>query len=149
MTWSAPSLSCAGSSKARLASDQGTARTRTCNLDQNRFDSYQIATYSKVGKLAEAQEIAAEVLARLTQTDRKKAAIILEDIATAHLARRQVNDAARVAQSGLAVMFSNIRIPSREHQSQPYCDIRDAMFFVRSLMELDFPLPSRKDSPVW
>ena len=79
-------------------------RVWTRFLDQNRFDSYRIATYSKVGRLDEAQEVAAQVLARLTEPDRKKAAIILEDIATAHLARGSVNEASRVAQSGLAIL---------------------------------------------
>ena len=73
-------------------------------LDQNRFDSYRIATYSKIGRLDEAQEIAATVLGRLTEPDRKKAVIIFEDIAMAHLARGSVNEASRIAQKGLAVL---------------------------------------------
>ena len=85
-------------------SDPDEDRVWTRFLDQNRFDSYRIATYSKVGKLDEAQEIAAAVLARLTQPDRKKAVIIFEDIAAAHLARGSVNEASRAAQSGLAVL---------------------------------------------
>jgi hypothetical protein len=40
----------------------------------------------------------------LTQPDKKKAAIILQDIATAHIAQGSVNEAARIAQSGLAVL---------------------------------------------
>jgi transcriptional regulator with XRE-family HTH domain len=84
--------------------DPDEDRVWTRFLDQNRFDSYRIATYSKVGKLDEAQEIAAAVLARLTQPDRKKAVIIFEDIAAAHLARGSVNEASRAAQSGLAVL---------------------------------------------
>ena len=76
----------------------------TCFLDQNRFDSYQIATYSKIGRLEEAQEIAAAVLTRLTQPDRKKAVIIFEDIAAAYLARGSVNEASRIARNGLAVL---------------------------------------------
>jgi transcriptional regulator with XRE-family HTH domain len=82
--------------------DEDRAWTRF--LDQNRFDSYRIATYSKTGRLDEAQEIAAAVLGRLTQPDRKKAVIIFEDIATAHLARGSVNEASRIAQQGLAVL---------------------------------------------
>ena len=85
-------------------SDPDEDRVWTRFLDQNRFDSYRIATYSKVGRLDEAQEIATAVLARLTQPDRKKAVIIFEDIAAAHLARGSVNDASRVAQNGLAVL---------------------------------------------
>jgi len=79
-------------------------RVWTRFLDQNRFDSYRIATYSKVGKLDEAQEVATAVMARLTQPDRKKAVIIFEDIATAHLARGSVNEASQVAQNGLAML---------------------------------------------
>lgn len=85
-------------------SDPDEDRVWTRFLDQNRFDSYRIATYSKIGKLDEAQEVAARVLARLTERDRKKAAIILEDIATAHLMRGSVNEAAQLAQSGLSVL---------------------------------------------
>jgi len=84
--------------------DPDEDRVWTHFLDQNRFDSYRIATYSKIGRLDEAQEIAAAVLGRLTQPDRKKAVIIFEDIATAHLARGSVNEASRIAQQGLTVM---------------------------------------------
>src|SRR5579875_3430698 len=84
-------------------SDPDEDRVWTRFLDQNRFDSYRIATYAKIGKMDEAPEIAAAVLARLQQPDRKKAAIILEDIATAHLMRGSVQEASRVAQSGLAI----------------------------------------------
>jgi hypothetical protein len=73
-------------------------------LDQNRFDSYRIATYSKIGKLDEAQEIAAAILGRLTQPDRKKAVIIFEDIAAAHLSRGSVNEASQAAKNGLTVL---------------------------------------------
>jgi tetratricopeptide (TPR) repeat protein len=82
--------------------DEDRAWTRF--LDQNRFDSYRIATYSKIGRLDEAQEIAAAILGRLTQPDRKKAVIIFEDIAMAHLARGSVGEASRIAQQGLAVL---------------------------------------------
>ena len=82
--------------------DEDRAWTRF--LDQNRFDSYRIATYSKIGRLDEAQEIAATVLGRLTEPDRKKAVIIFEDIAMAHLARGSINEASRIAQKGLAVL---------------------------------------------
>ena len=85
-------------------SDPDEDRVWTRFLDQNRFDSYRIATYSRIGKLDEAQEIATTVLARLAQPEKKKAAIILEDIATAHLARGSVNEAAQVAQSGLSIL---------------------------------------------
>jgi transcriptional regulator with XRE-family HTH domain len=82
--------------------DEDRAWTRF--LDQNRFDSYRIATYSKIGRLDEAQEIAATVLGHLSQPDKKKAVIIFEDIATAHLARGSVSEASRIAQQGLAVL---------------------------------------------
>ncbi len=84
--------------------DPDDDRVWTRFLDQDRFDSYHIATFAKAGKLDEAQELAASVLARLTQTDKKKAAIIFEDIAAAHLARGSINEASRVAQSGLTVL---------------------------------------------
>lgn len=85
-------------------SDPDEDRVWTRFLDQNRFDSYRIATYSKIGKLDEAQETANAVLARLTQPDRKKAVIILEDIATVHLTRGSVNEASQAAINGLAVL---------------------------------------------
>ena len=49
-------------------SDPDEDRVWTRFLDQNRFDSYRIATYSKIGKLDEAQEIAAAVLAPTPRT---------------------------------------------------------------------------------
>jgi transcriptional regulator with XRE-family HTH domain len=97
--------------------DPDEDRVWTRFLDQNRFDSYRIATYANAGKLDEAQEVAASVLARLTQPDKKKEAIIFEDIATAHLARGSINEASRVAQSGLAVLRETqfaMRIPKFE-----------------------------------
>jgi transcriptional regulator with XRE-family HTH domain len=54
-------------------SDPDEDRVWTRFLDRNRFDSYRIATYSKIGRLDEAQEVAAAVLSRLSQPDRKKA----------------------------------------------------------------------------
>jgi transcriptional regulator with XRE-family HTH domain len=85
-------------------SDPDEDRVWTRFLDPNRFDSYRIATYSRIGRLDEAQEVAATVLSRLTQPDRKKAVIIFEDIAAAHFARGSVNEASRVAQCGLAIL---------------------------------------------
>jgi transcriptional regulator with XRE-family HTH domain len=79
-------------------------RVWTRFLDQNRFDSYRIATYAKIGKLEEAQESAQAILSRLTQPDRKKAAIILEDIAAAHVSQGSINEACRLAKNGLAVL---------------------------------------------
>ena len=85
-------------------SDPDEDRVWTRFLDQNRFDSYRIATYSKIGKVDEAQETAAAVLARLTQPDRKKAVIIFEDIAASQLSRGSVNEASQAARNGLAVL---------------------------------------------
>ena len=86
--------------EAFAIADPDEDRVWTRFLDQNRFDSYRIATYSKIGKLEEAQEAAAAVLSRLTQPDKKKAVIIFEDIAAAFLARGSVNEASRAAQNG-------------------------------------------------
>ena len=93
--------------EAFAIADPDEDRVWTRFLDQNRFDSYRIATYSRIGKLEEAQEAAAAVLSRLTQPDKKKAVIIFEDIAAAYLARGSVNEASRAAQNGLAVMREN------------------------------------------
>lgn len=84
--------------------DTDEDRVWTRFMDRNRFDSYHIATYAKIGKLDEAQEVANAVLSRLAQPDRKKAAIILEDIAAAHLSQGSVNEAARLARQGLAIV---------------------------------------------
>ena len=56
------------------------------------------------GKFDEAQQIAADLLARLTPAEGKRAAVIRENIAAAHLARGSVAEAAQVAQSGLAIV---------------------------------------------
>jgi transcriptional regulator with XRE-family HTH domain len=84
--------------------DPDEDRVWTRFLDLNRFDSYRVATYSRIGKLDEAQEVAATVLSRLTHPDKKKAVIIFNDIATAHLARGSVNEASQTAQRGLAIL---------------------------------------------
>jgi hypothetical protein len=85
-------------------SDTDDDRVWTRFMDRNRFDSYGIATYARIGRLDEAQEKAAIVLRRPAEPERKKAAIILEDIAAAHLARGSVNEASRLASNGLAVL---------------------------------------------
>jgi transcriptional regulator with XRE-family HTH domain len=90
--------------EAYSVADTEDDRVWTGFLDQNRFDSYRISTLAKVGRLEEAQEAAGTLLARLTQPDRKKAAIIFEDMATAHLARGAVNETAKLARHGLAVL---------------------------------------------
>ena len=84
--------------------DTDDDRVWTRFLDQNRFDSYRISTLAKMGRLEEAQEVAIAILARLDQPDRKKAAIIFEDMASAYLARGSVIDASKLAKSGLAVL---------------------------------------------
>lgn len=90
--------------EAYSVADTEEDRVWTRFLDQNRFDSYRIATLAKLGRLDEAQEVAATVLARLSQPDRKKAAIIFEDIATAHIARGALTEASKLAKSGLVVL---------------------------------------------
>jgi transcriptional regulator with XRE-family HTH domain len=90
--------------EAYSVTDTEEDRVWTRFLDQNRFDSYHIATLSKIGQLEEAQEAADALLARLTHPDRKKAAIIFGDMATAYLARGAVNDTAKLAKSGLLVL---------------------------------------------
>ena len=73
-------------------------------LNRDRFETFRIATYLKIGKFDEAQQVAADLLTRLCPAEGKRAAVIRENIAAAHLARGQVTDAARVAQSGLAIV---------------------------------------------
>ncbi len=90
--------------EAFAIADPDEDRVWTRFLDQNRFDSYRIATYSRIGRLEEAQEVAAVVLSRLTRPDKKKAVIIFEDIAAAYLARGSVNEGSPAAQTGLAVL---------------------------------------------
>jgi hypothetical protein len=90
--------------EAYSVADPEEDRVWTRFLDLNRFDSYRIATYSRIGRLDDAQETAASVLARLTQPDRKKAVIIFEDMATANLARGSVIEAAKLASTGITVL---------------------------------------------
>jgi tetratricopeptide (TPR) repeat protein len=77
--------------------DEDRAWSRFLNRD--RFETFRVATYLKVGKLDEAQQVADGLLARLSPAEGKLAAVIRENIAAAHLARGSVTDAARVAQS--------------------------------------------------
>ena len=116
--------------EAYSVTDTDEDRVWTRFLDQNRFDSYRIATLAKVGKLEEAHEVAAALLTRLSQPDRKKAAIIFEDMARAHLARGAVNEASKLAKSGLGVLreteftmwlprYDAIAQALRPHQRQP------------------------------
>ena len=73
-------------------------------LNRDRFDTFRVATYLKVGKFDEAQQVAADLLARLSPAEGKRAAVIREIIAAAHLARGSAGEAARVAQSGLVIV---------------------------------------------
>jgi transcriptional regulator with XRE-family HTH domain len=79
-------------------------RVWTRFMDQNRFDSYHISMLAGIHRLDEAQELAAIVLGRLDQPDRKKAVIILEGIAAAHLTRGSVTDACAVGRQALSVL---------------------------------------------
>jgi hypothetical protein len=92
--------------EASSVADPEEDRVWTFFLDRNRFDSYQIATYSRLGRMDEAQEVAASVIARLGQQDRgrKKAVIISEDIARAHLARGAVIEASKLAKTGITTL---------------------------------------------
>jgi tetratricopeptide (TPR) repeat protein len=73
-------------------------------LNRDRFDTFRIATYLKVGKFDEAQQAAADLLARLSPAEGKRAAVLRENIAAAYLARGSVTQAAQVAQSGLVIV---------------------------------------------
>ena len=90
--------------EAFSVADADEDRVWTGFLDQDRFDSFRIATYLKVGKLDDAQRIAEDMLARLAEPDGKRAAVIRENIATAHIVRGSANEASQVAQSGLAIL---------------------------------------------
>ncbi|MGW4476573.1 hypothetical protein ACWENQ_43525 [Nonomuraea sp. NPDC004354] len=79
-------------------------RVWTRFLDQDRFDSFRIATYSRIGRLEEAEELAHAIIARLPEVDRKRAGIILGDIATAHIVHGSIAEAAKAAKDGLAII---------------------------------------------
>jgi tetratricopeptide (TPR) repeat protein len=72
--------------EAYSVADTDDDRVWTRFLDQGRFDSYRLSTLAKMGRLDEAQEVASTLLAGLDHPDRKKAAIIFEDMANAYLA---------------------------------------------------------------
>ena len=96
--------SLAQANEAYSAADPEEDRVWTRFMDRNRFDAFRISTLAGVGRLEEAQEIARAVLSRLSDSDRKKAAIILEDIASASLSQGAVNQAAKLAKDGLAAV---------------------------------------------
>ncbi|MGW4475850.1 helix-turn-helix domain-containing protein [Nonomuraea sp. NPDC004354] len=89
--------------EAFAITDPDEDRVWTRFLDQDRFDSFHIATFSKIGKLGEAEELARNVIARLPEVDRKRAGIILGDIATAHIVQGSITEAAKLAKEGLAI----------------------------------------------
>ena len=73
-------------------------------LNRDRFDTFRITTCLKTGKFDEAQQAADALLARLSPEEGKRAAVIRENIAAAHLARGAAAEAAKVAQGGLAII---------------------------------------------
>ena len=116
--------------EAYSVADTDDDRVWTRFLDQDRFDSYRLSTLAKTGRPDEAQEVASTLLARLDHPDRKKAAIIFEDIATAHLSHGAVNEASKLAKSGLVVLreteftmwlprYEAIAQALRNHNRQP------------------------------
>jgi hypothetical protein len=90
--------------EAYSVTDPDEDRVWTKFLNQDRFDTFRIATYLKAGKLDDAQQITAALLARPALAEGKTAAVIRENIAAAHLARGSVTDAARIGQSGLTIV---------------------------------------------
>lgn len=116
--------------EAFVLADPEEDRVWTRFLNQDRFDTFHIATDLQVGRIDEAQALAANLLARLTPGEGKRAAVLRENIATAHLARGSVNEASRIAQSGLAIIretefemwlpkYEAIAQALRRHDRQP------------------------------
>jgi transcriptional regulator with XRE-family HTH domain len=105
-------------------------RLWTWFLNQDRFDTFHIATDLKIGRIDEAEQLAASLLARLGPEEGKREAVLRESIATAHLARGSINEASRIAQSGLAIIretefemwlpkYEAITQALRRHDRQP------------------------------
>jgi transcriptional regulator with XRE-family HTH domain len=90
--------------EAFAVADPDEDRPWTGFLNQDRFDTFRITTYLKAGKFDEAQQTADTLLARLSPEEGKRAAVIREIIAAAHVARGSAAEAAQVAQSGLAII---------------------------------------------
>ncbi|MEO3798275.1 helix-turn-helix transcriptional regulator [Nonomuraea sp. B10E15] len=90
--------------EAFTIADPEEDRVWTRFLDRDRFDSFAISTYAQIGRLDEAEAVAHEVIARLSDVERKRAGIILGDIATAHIVHGSVKEAAKAARDGLAVI---------------------------------------------
>ncbi|MER6515110.1 helix-turn-helix transcriptional regulator [Nonomuraea sp. NPDC001636] len=94
----------AEASEAFNIADPEEDRVWTRFLDRDRFDSFLISTYAQIGRLDEAEDVARAVIARLPEVERKRAGIILGDIATAHIMHGSVAEAARAAREGLAII---------------------------------------------
>src|SRR5262249_22170754 len=92
----AAAITAAPAEEAFSIADPDEDRPWSRFLNRDRFDTFRIATYLKAGKFDEAQQTAADLLARLSPAEGKRAAVIRENIAVAHLARGQVTEAARV-----------------------------------------------------
>jgi ATP/maltotriose-dependent transcriptional regulator MalT len=90
--------------EAFSVADTDEDRIWTRFLDQDRFDTLRVATYLRIGKLDQARQVAEHILARLHQPDGKRAAVIRENIASAHPVRGSADEAAHIAQSGLAIV---------------------------------------------
>lgn len=74
-------------------------------FDQSRFDSCRISTYANIpSRLGKAEAMANEMLASVPELERKRVAIVLGDIAAAHLRHGHTNEACRIAKDGLAAV---------------------------------------------
>ncbi|MEV6038911.1 helix-turn-helix transcriptional regulator [Nonomuraea sp. NPDC052116] len=94
----------ADANEAFNIADPEEDRVWTRFLDRDRLDSFQISTYAQIGRLDEAERVARAVIARLPEVERKRAGIILGDIATAHLVHGSVMEAVKAAREGLAII---------------------------------------------
>jgi transcriptional regulator with XRE-family HTH domain len=90
--------------EAFIVADPDEDRPWAKFLNRDRFDTFRIATCLKTGKFDETQQAADALLARLSPEEGKRAAVIRENIAAAHLARGAAAEAAKVAQGGLAII---------------------------------------------
>jgi hypothetical protein len=90
--------------EAYSIADPEEDRAGTRFLTQDRFDSFQIATFSRIGKLDEAQETAMKLLACLSEIDRKRTVIIFGDMAKAHLAHGSLSEASKLAKNGVIAL---------------------------------------------
>ncbi|MBO3752354.1 hypothetical protein J5X84_40375 [Streptosporangiaceae bacterium NEAU-GS5] len=79
-------------------------RVWTRFVDRHRFDCFRVAVLAGVGDLDTAQELARAVLRDLPDSNRKRAVIILHDIASANLSQGSIIQAAELGREGLAAM---------------------------------------------